>query len=264
MAIDLAFNPPQFLEEYDGLKMRQLVEELERLHAMLTADVDEDGVRHAVESFNGRFEVVVPIQADYDEWFLTPEEGDAAYIRQDGTSPPTTGIVDFGVNIDFDEAAAISWGSNEYIDLGTVGGGDADPNWANVILLLEFEGVDASTTFTDLSDSARTMVAQDDAQIDTDQAATGSSALLLDGANGDAVTTATHADFNFGSGDFTVECFVRYAVDPSTQQMYVTKYQNAGDEREWWMGTNSSATVLYFAYSTNGTVCCSIRLTPQE
>lgn len=38
MAFELAFNPPQFTEEYDGRKMRQLVEEIERLHAMLTAD----------------------------------------------------------------------------------------------------------------------------------------------------------------------------------------------------------------------------------
>ncbi len=38
MAFELAFNPPQFTEEYDGLKMRQLVEEIERLHSILTAD----------------------------------------------------------------------------------------------------------------------------------------------------------------------------------------------------------------------------------
>lgn len=44
MAFELAFNPPQFTEEYDGRKMRQLVEEIERLHSILTADT-VDGIR---------------------------------------------------------------------------------------------------------------------------------------------------------------------------------------------------------------------------
>ena len=38
MAFELSLNIPQFGDEYDGLKMRQLVEEIERLHAILTTD----------------------------------------------------------------------------------------------------------------------------------------------------------------------------------------------------------------------------------
>lgn len=79
-AFDIAFNPPQFFEEYDGVKMRQLVEELERLHSVLTADTDDEGVTGTVDSFNGRVGDITPIQADYDAFFLTPAEGDALFL----------------------------------------------------------------------------------------------------------------------------------------------------------------------------------------
>lgn len=79
MAINVAFNPPQFIDRYEGYKMRQLVDELDRLHAALTRDVDEEGIPSTVDSFNGRFGDIIPEQADYDSFFLTPAEGDAAY-----------------------------------------------------------------------------------------------------------------------------------------------------------------------------------------
>ena len=79
MSFDIAFNPPQFDEAYDGTKMRQFVEEIERLHAILTADTDDEGVVAEVTSFNTRTGDVLPEQADYDSFFLTPAEGNSAY-----------------------------------------------------------------------------------------------------------------------------------------------------------------------------------------
>jgi len=43
MAIQLPLNLPQFNEEYDGYKMRQLVDELHRLHAELVKPEDFGG-----------------------------------------------------------------------------------------------------------------------------------------------------------------------------------------------------------------------------
>lgn len=76
-------------------------------------------------------------------------------------------------------------------------------------LMLHFDGTDGSTTFTDSSLAPKQMTAQGNAQIDTAQAKFGSASGLFDGT-GDYLTTPNHADFNFGTGDFTVECRVRF------------------------------------------------------
>ena len=91
VAIELSFNLPQFNEsafvpekfDYEwrlhNVKMRSMVEELERLHAALTMDVDDEGISGPVDSFAGRGGDVIPILSDYDTFFLTPAEGNAAY-----------------------------------------------------------------------------------------------------------------------------------------------------------------------------------------
>ncbi|RPJ38983.1 MAG: hypothetical protein EHM35_03325, partial [Planctomycetaceae bacterium] len=82
-------------------------------------------------------------------------------------------------------------------------------------VLLPFFGADASTTITDVNGGGHThaWTAAGNAQIDTAQSVFGGSSLLLDGT-GDWVTTADHAeDFTLGSSDWTVEAWVRPAVD---------------------------------------------------
>lgn len=105
MAIELAFNPPQFYEQsynkntFDKdwithqTKMRQLVDELERLHAALTRDIDEEGVG-IVDSVFGRTGDVTALQADYDAFFLTPAEGNAAYSALGHTHLLAAGATD--------------------------------------------------------------------------------------------------------------------------------------------------------------------------
>jgi hypothetical protein len=73
-------------------------------------------------------------------------------------------------------------------------------------ILLPFDNTDASTTITDSNagGSAHTWTAAGNAQIDTAQFKFGGSSLLCDGT-GDWVTTADHADFTLGGGDWTVD-----------------------------------------------------------
>ena len=60
---------------------------------------------------------------------------------------------------------------------GCGGGGGTDPNFSSVTSLLHFDGVDASTTFTDVK--GKTWTASGSAQLDTAQAKWGPSSLLL-------------------------------------------------------------------------------------
>lgn len=79
----------------------------------------------------------------------------------------------------------------------------------SVVSLLHFDGENGSATFTD--ERAKTWTAAGDAAVSTNSPLIGTGSLLLDGA-GDYVTGASHADYAFGTGDFTIECFEREAV----------------------------------------------------
>jgi hypothetical protein len=74
------------------------------------------------------------------------------------------------------------------------------------VSLLHLDGTDASSTFTDESGKAWTR--QGDAQIDTAQSQFGGASGLFDGA-GDYVGTPNSSDFNFGTADWTIDCWLR-------------------------------------------------------
>jgi len=82
-----------------------------------------------------------------------------------------------------------------------------DPYWANVSLLLRMDGSNGSTTFTDSSINSLTVTAYGNAQVTTTDPKFGTGALTLDG-NGDFLAVGSNSALSFGSGDWTIECFV--------------------------------------------------------
>lgn len=96
--------------------------------------------------------------------------------------------------------------SGKFGFLGSFEGGIVaiDPYWSNVVSLLEFEGADGSTTIVDAK--GKIWTAHGDARLSTARKVGGVSSLQLDGA-GDYISTPYHADFDFGTGDFTIEWF---------------------------------------------------------
>ena len=94
--------------------------------------------------------------------------------------------------------------------------GNVDPNFSSVVALLHCNGTDTSTTFTDVK--GKTWTAVGNAQIDTAQSKFDGASGLFDGT-GDYLTTPDHADFNF-TGDFTVEMWVRLAVNTATYELF--------------------------------------------
>jgi hypothetical protein len=111
---------------------------------------------------------------------------------------------------------------NQLIGFGAKRGGavaPTDPSFSSVVLLMGFEGADASTTFDDESTANHTMTATGNAQIDTAQFKFGASSLLLDGS-GDAVETGDSADWDLSganSDQFTVEAWIRFNSTSGTQ-----------------------------------------------
>ena len=87
----------------------------------------------------------------------------------------------------------------------------ADSNYSDVVLLLPMSGVDGGTTFTDYSPSPKSVLAYQQAHTEVDQSKFYGSSGYFDG-NTDFLYVPTPAGVgNFGTGDFTVEMWVRSA-----------------------------------------------------
>lgn len=124
----------------------------------------------------------------------------------------------------------------------------ADPYFANTKLLLNYDGADASTTFTDLSAVARgNATVLGNAQADTAQFQFGTASGLFDGV-GDYLTYADSADWNFGTAPFTVETWIR----PSTVAgaLFFLSQWIAAPNLGWAFWRNG--TTLLFSMSTTG------------
>lgn len=128
-----------------------------------------------------------------------------------------------------------------------------------VKLLLHCDGTDASTSFPDASASAHTVTANGDAQVDTAQSKFGGASAYFDGT-GDYLSVPDSADWNFGSGDFTIDMWIRpantsgikilysqFISDPSRQILYLDgatlKFYSAGGASVVFSGGSVSASV---------------------
>lgn len=86
---------------------------------------------------------------------------------------------------------------------------------------LHFEGTNASTTFTD--ETGKTWTAGGGAQISTAQAALGSASGLFNGTDS-YISTPHHADFNFGTGGFSIKWRMRFASKTGFQTILTRAY----------------------------------------
>jgi len=138
-----------------------------------------------------------------------------------------------------------------------------DPYFANVVLLLHGDGIGTPTVFTDSSNSAHVMTKFNDATLSAAQKKFGDASMLFDGT-GDYLTTPVNTpatnDFNFGTGDYTLECWVRPATSGNMNIMTMSVigalgsisdigwyFEIAGADLYWW--SYNSTTV----YNTNST-----------
>ena len=85
------------------------------------------------------------------------------------------------------------------------------------------------------------------AQIDTAQAKIGSASGLFDGT-GDYLTTPAQAGFNFGSGNFTIEFFVRFNSVADVQA-----FGGNYSDQSWILYFNAAGPTLQFAYNNGST-----------
>jgi Concanavalin A-like lectin/glucanases superfamily len=77
--------------------------------------------------------------------------------------------------------------------------------------MLHMNGADQSTTFTDSELTPKTWTAHGAAKIVTAQSKFSGASGYFDASAATSISTSNSADFNFGSGDFTIDFWVRFA-----------------------------------------------------
>lgn len=130
---------------------------------------------------------------------------------------------------DSDNVLSIGGGIDDYVSL-LIHANEADTTAGTSIL-------DSSTATT------KTITAVGNAQVDTDFAKFGSGSVIFDGT-GDYLTVPYHADFNFGTGDFTIDFWVRPSASSATNGL-CGEYTDANNY--WGLYITTGATLTFEA-----------------
>ena len=115
---------------------------------------------------------------------------------------PTTGETQL-LSMDSDKA---NWNAPEQIDGYTK-------------LLLHMDGTDAATSFPNSATTTHTITANGNAQVDTAYSKFGGGSALFDGT-GDYLTVPDSDDWNFGTGNFTIDTWVRFNAIGGEQNFF--------------------------------------------
>lgn len=122
-----------------------------------------------------------------------------------------------------------------------------DVNYNSVSLLLHFDGANGSTTFTDNSPSPKTVTRNGNAQISTAESKFGGASAYFDG-NADWVETPNSSAFVFGTGDFTVEAFIK--IPTQGHDAAIIDFFELGVSG-WQLYVNSSGFLTFYQHSPN-------------
>ena len=142
---------------------------------------------------------------------------------------------------------------------GLAGGGDGtpgaaplvglgDPFWENVVL---YSRMDADPPI-DLSISSHTITdGGAGATLDASNQRFGTGCRDYDGSSTGEDTVPDNTDFEFGAGDFTIECWARWTT--LSDAGLVSRWTTTGNHRSWTLFYDDTGGDLEFFYSTNGT-----------
>jgi hypothetical protein len=133
-----------------------------------------------------------------------------------------------------------------------------DAHWSSVSLLMPMDGANGSTTFTDIKGANVSVLGN--AQISTAQSKFGGASAYFDGA-GDALKIAVSAAFGFGSGDLTIESFVRGDVTQTQSYPVIVGADLAWGTGAWTLQLNHASApgkISLYAFSKNGAILTGV------
>lgn len=110
------------------------------------------------------------------------------------------------------------------------------PSGTASVLCLHFNGSNGATSTTDSSASAHSLTMTGDAVISTAQSKFGGSSLYIPDTGGN-VSAGYSSDFDFGTGDFTIELWY-YPLGVSQLGALLQGSPICGDEQQWFIQFN--------------------------
>ncbi|GEM_PF-3194247 len=116
----------------------------------------------------------------------------------------------------------------------------------NTKIFISADGQDGTQDFVD-STSRHTITAVGDAQIDTAESHSGGASVYFDGS-GDYLTIPDSDDWSFGTGDFTIDFWVKWN-DKSGTQVFFRQFQSNGNE---WVFDKTSTDFLNIYFNNDG------------
>lgn len=119
-----------------------------------------------------------------------------------------------------------------------------------VLLCINDNQADGSTTFADQSASAHTLTANGNVQYDNAQAPTGMTTSGLFDGTGDFLSTGDHTDYAFGTGDFTVELMARWNSTAAGLGILIAKRNSAANTK--WLALAHQGTAMRWWASSTG------------
>lgn len=128
-----------------------------------------------------------------------------------------------------------------------------DPSYSLVSLLLHGDGVNNGTVFTDNSPRPKTATRGGGAITSTADSQFGGSSLAFDGS-GDYLSFPAHDDFQFGTGDFTIEFWIKTTA---TNSPVLVDYYTAA-KPGWQLSLNGTGKLLWYTTTTVKTGSVSV------
>ena len=141
--------------------------------------------------------------------------------------------------------------------LPTVAGTPTDSNFSNVSLLLNGDGTNGSTTFTDLSSNGHTVTAVGDAQVSTSIKKFGTGSIKFDGT-GDYLEIPSSDAFDLGTDDWTIEGWIYPESDSDDRGAVFELYNDDSNVLRIMMNTSDQ---IEFRIESGGTRVVDIRST---
>jgi len=136
-------------------------------------------------------------------------------------------------------------GTNQGWDLVQVGTSD---------LVIHSDTTDGSTTFADAVGTHSPTVGAADVEHDIAQKKWGKTSILFDGDSGYITTTDDHADWDFDSGTFTIDFWVRFATLPADTDIDIFMGQYVDGDNMWYVGLyNNGGTYILRRYVEEAT-----------
>jgi hypothetical protein len=133
-----------------------------------------------------------------------------------------------------------------------------DPYYIKTSLLLHMDGANGSTTFTDSGPNALSVTANGNANTSTAQKKFGSASASFDGTSNTYIYSSSNSVFEFGTGDFTVECWVYInSFNGSFNSFIQNDAVGISYNDKWWFSHYEAASQLRFGrhYTSDGAYC---------